>query len=387
MKLITWPRMRLGLKIIAVTLVAGIFALAWDGWTAFGHRATGVRLARMEKSPQWKEGHFNNPQPLANDLWGSLTGLFNVSHDVSPAAPPDVPPVDPGRFATPPASGLRITWFGHSSVLIEIDGRRILTDPVWSDRVSPFDWIGPRRWYQPPIALGALPPIDAIIISHDHFDHLDHRTIMAMKNWNTTFVVPLGVGAHLAYWGVPEGRIVDLDWWEKTKIAGIDIVATPARHASGRSVWDKDKTLWAGYALVGPQHRVYFSGDTGLFPAMKQLGDRLGPFDVTLIEAGQYNRSWPDWHIGPEQAVTAHQWVRGGALIPIHWGLLSLAFHGWTEPIERILVVSQKARINTLSPRPGQSVEPGFTPAPDRWWPTVPWEAAEHSPIVSTQVD
>jgi L-ascorbate metabolism protein UlaG (beta-lactamase superfamily) len=209
-----------------------------------------------------------------------------------------------------------------------------------------------------------------------------------MKDWPTTFVVPLGIGAHLAYWGVPESRIVEVDWWDRTRVGGLEIVCVPARHASGRTmVFDRDGTLWAGYAFIGARHRAYFSGDTGLFPGMRDIGARLGPFDVTMIEVGQYHRAWPDWHIGPEQAVLAHGMVRGRVLLPMHWGLLQLAPHGWTEPIERALAAGKAAGAVIVTPRPGGSVEPEAPPAAARWWPPLPWVTAAQDPIRSTKVN
>jgi L-ascorbate metabolism protein UlaG (beta-lactamase superfamily) len=253
--------------------------------------------------------------------------------------------------------------------------------------VAPFTWIGPRRWFEVPIALNNLPHIDAVVVSHDHYDHLDHATIVSMKDWDTTFVVPLGVGSHLAYWGVPEGRIVELDWWERTKVGGLEIACTPARHASGRLVIDDDAKLWAGFALLGGSHRVYYSGDTGLFPAMREIGTRLGPFDLTMIEVGQYGNAWPDWHLGPEQAVVAHQMVQGRVMLPVHWGAFALAYHGWTEPIERALAAGNASGATLIVPRPGQSVEPGAPKAFERWWPEVPWTTGDKDPIHSSKMD
>ncbi|WPB77469.1 MBL fold metallo-hydrolase [Archangium violaceum] len=367
--------------------VAALAAIAVDAWPALGKKAQGERRAKMERSAQWQDGHFENPQPLYNDWWGSTKAMFAGSPYTGPSEPLPTVPGDRRRFETPPATGLRVTWLGHSSALIELDGHRILTDPVWSERASPLSWVGPKRWYEPPIALAELPPVDAVVISHDHYDHLDYPTLVAMKDWNTTFVVPLGVGAHLVSWGVPESRIVELDWWERTRVRELEVVATPARHASGRTVIDKDATLWAGFALLGPKHRAYYSGDTGLFPAMKDIGARLGPFDVTMIEVGQYHSAWPDWHIGPEQAVLAHRMVQGRVLLPVHWGLFTLALHGWTEPIERVLTAAAQAGDAVVVPRPGQSIEPEAPPTRERWWPEVPWETAAQHPIVSTRVN
>jgi L-ascorbate metabolism protein UlaG (beta-lactamase superfamily) len=340
----------------------------------------------MEQSAQWRDGHFENPEPLVNDLWGMFRGMLEVSPDASPREPVPTQHLDAKTLRVRPASGLRVTWLGHSTNLIELDGVRLLTDPAWSERSSPLSFVGPKRWFRPPIALSELPRIDAVLISHDHYDHLDQRTIIAMKDWPTTFVVPLGVGADLEYWGVPAARIVELDWWESARVGEVEIACTPARHASGRTAFDKDQKLWAGYALIGPEHRVFFSGDTGLFPALRTIGARFGPFDVTLIETGQYHAAWPDWHIGPEQAVVAHQWLRGKVMLPVHWGKLQLAYHGWTEPLERVLSAAARAHVQVIAPMPGQSVEPGLPPPFVHWWPTLPFQSAKDAPIVSSRI-
>jgi L-ascorbate metabolism protein UlaG (beta-lactamase superfamily) len=371
-------------KAIGLALVIAIAAAVIGGWTAFGKRATGERRARMERSPEWKDGAFRNPQPLRNYFWRAMRGLLNASSEATPSKPPS--PELP-RVAAPPASGLRVTWLGHSTTLVEIDGHRILTDPVWSMRVGPLSWAGPSRWYAPPIAIAELPALDAVVISHDHYDHLDRASVLALSARGVPFIVPLGVGAHLAYWGVPESRIVELDWWDRHALGDLQVTCTPARHASGRTVLDNDAKLWAGWAFAGPKHRVWYSGDTGLFPAMRDIGARLGPFDLTMIEVGQYDAAWPDWHIGPEQAVRAHGMVRGKRMLPVHWGLLTLAYHAWTEPIERALAAAKQAGVEMVAPRPGQSFEPDAPPPLERWWPELKWKSAAEHPIISSQVD
>ncbi len=370
---------------LLVGLVVGVLWL--DGRSEFGGRPTGERMQRMKQSPQWSGGKFANPQPLHNEMWAAAGGLLRRSKVGSPTDPIPVVRGDGSLFDTPPPSGFRVTWFGHSSTLLELDGARVLTDPVWGDRSSPFRWAGPKRWYDPPVPLDGLPAIDAVLISHDHYDHLQRGTLESMRGWDTTFVVPLGVGANLEAWGVPSERIVELDWWERVEVGGLEIVATPARHASGRQVFDSNRTLWAGYALLGKEHRVYYSGDTGLFPGLREIGERYGPFDLTMIEVGAYDKAWPDWHIGPEQAVLAHQWVRGEVLLPVHWGLWNLSLHGWTEPAERVAAAAAEANEIVVIPRPGQSVEPGAPPPLERWWPDLPWDNAEAHPIVSTLAD
>jgi L-ascorbate metabolism protein UlaG (beta-lactamase superfamily) len=373
---------------IAVALAAMAAVGAFASCAALGGRSAGARLARMRQSPEWHGSHFENPQPLVNYMGAAMVHLFRPDPNVTPHSPPSTVAVEPGRFAKPPRSGLRVTWLGHSTVLLEIDGHRFLTDPVWSERVGPIRSIGPRRWYPPLLALQDIPPLDAVVLSHDHYDHLDYATIVALKDRNLLFVAPLGVGAHLKRWGVPEAQIVELDWWQSRAFGDLVLWATPARHASGRTLlFDDGATLWAGYAFLGARHRVYYSGDTGLFPALKRVGERLGPFDLTMIEVGQYDQAWPDWHLGPEQAVEAHRRLRGAVMLPVHWGLFALASHGWTEPIERALAAGHTTGAVVIAPRPGQSVEPTQERPQERWWPALPWHTGAENPIEADHAD
>jgi L-ascorbate metabolism protein UlaG (beta-lactamase superfamily) len=334
----------------------------------------------MEASPQWHHGRFHNPQALWNDYPAAVRSALRSNPGAVPATP--IPTATPTLEADP-ATGLQATWLGHSTVYLNIEGTRILTDPMWSERASPLAWLGPRRFFPVPIALEALPRPDAVVISHDHYDHLDRPTLLRMRTWATRFIVPLGVGRRLASWGIDPARITELDWWEHTEVKGVRIVCTPARHASGRTPFDKDRTLWAGFAFQGAHRRVYFSGDTGLFRALDAVAG-LGPFDLTLIECGEYGQAWPDWHLGPEQAVEAHLRVGGGAMLPIHWGTFKLAPHGWTEPMERVLAAAAAKGVRVLSPRPGATFEPALAAPADRWWPNLPWQTARDLPILAT---
>jgi L-ascorbate metabolism protein UlaG (beta-lactamase superfamily) len=383
----------LGLAALA-TLTLAIAGLIRSAAPTIGKHAEGERLLRVQASPQWQTDQFRNvlqrhDAPLLPTLWEFAAG--GSSHR-SPGAALPVLARTRQDFERPPASGLRITWLGHSSLLIEIDGLRVLMDPVWGERTSPFTWVGPKRFYAPPLALADVPRLDAVLISHDHYDHLDYATIQQLRALDVPFIVPLGVGAHLSYWGIPNDRIIELDWWQEHALGALRLVSTPARHFSGRSLLmtDQDQTLWSGWALLGPQHRVYYSGDTAMFPGFREIGERLGPFDATLIEAGAYDARWADVHLGPEQAVLAHQLVRGRLLIPVHWGLFDLALHGWTEPVERVLIAARQHGVRVVTPVPGGSVEPD-TLAPqvgaDRWWPEVPWRTAQQAPVVSSGLE
>ena len=281
---------------------------------------------------------------------------------------------DAAVFAEAPSGGFRVTWLGHSTTLIEIDGYRVLTDPVWSRRASPSSLAGPARFHAPPLPLEDLPELDAITISHDHYDHLDMPTIRALARTGARFFVPLGVGAHLEAWGVPDGRITELDWWEEATLedGGLRLAAVPAQHYSGRGLGGVNATLWASWVLTGPRHRVYAGCDSGLFPGFAEIGTRYGPFDLTLLPIGQYGPTWPDIHSLPEEAVDAHRALRGRLLLPVHWGTFNLAFHDWREPGERLVARAGDTGTPLLLPRPGETlaIPEDFDPASASrpWW-------------------
>ncbi len=354
-------------------------------WSALGGRASGERLRRMQQSPYYRDGKFRNALRNQQASMTHIMGRWFLEKTPHREPATHIPVVErkAADFAYAPEE-LQITWFGHSSLLIELDGRRFLIDPLWGDYASPGRLFGVKRFSPPPIALDDLPPLDAVLLSHDHYDHLNEPTIKAIHPRVPLFITSLGVGAHLEAWGVPAEKIIELEWWEDYEVGSVKIVSTPTRHFSGRSLSDRDATLWGGWAFLGKTQRAYFSGDSGMFPGFREVGDRLGPFDITMMETGAYNSDWPDVHMGPEQAVQAHQLARGKLLLPVHWGTFALAFHGWTEPVERIIVASEKAGIPVATPRPGESIRVSLHPGVQRWWPALPWKTAEEEPIVST---
>ena len=354
---------------------------------ATGQSAAGARLDAMKASPNWRDGKFvNSLAPVEFGLIKPLIKWMRGADNTVPDGRLPVVELTARDFEGAPESGLRITWLGHSTFLIEIDGHRVLVDPVWSEHASPINWAFAKRFHPMPLPLQELPTIDAVVISHDHYDHLDHRTVQALGERIPLYVVPLGVGAHLEYWDVPSERIVERDWWGEFKQGGLTFTATPARHFSGRSLVmaDREQTLWSGWVIASRDRRIYYSGDTGMFPGFATIGERLGPFDAVLVEVGAYDQMWADFHLGPEQAIAARVAMGSGLFIPAHWGTFEMAMHAWTEPVERVLVAAEKAGVPIAVPRPGESIEPASPPRLTHWWPSVPWQTAEEAPVVSS---
>ncbi|MEO0560416.1 MAG: MBL fold metallo-hydrolase [Bacteroidota bacterium] len=352
----------------------------------FGGAPEGERLERMRRSPQWRDGSFRNALPsFSGGSPASIWEWFFGDKDLrQPDAP--VPIVRRTRAEFEAPQDLRLTWLGHGTTLIEIEARRFLIDPLFSRHASPGPMFGVARFHDPPLPLGEVPDLDAVVLTHDHYDHLDWKTVRQLAPTVSRWITPLGVGAHLERWGVAPERITELDWWERTDVSGIELVSTPARHFSGRGLTNRNGTLWCGWAFLGAERRVYATGDGGMQRAFAEVGERLGPFDATLAETGAYNADWADIHMGPEQAVQVVQEAQGGLLIPIHWGTFNLAFHGWTEPAERVWVAAQAAGIELAIPKPGESVVPSVPPEVTRWWPEQPWMTAEEAPVVSSGV-
>lgn len=262
---------------------------------------------------------------------------------------------DASIYATPPRSGLRLTWMGHSTSLLEIDGVRILIDPVWDERASPTTWSGPKRFFPAPLNLSDLPSIDAVLVSHDHYDHLGAGTIRALTRLSglakAQWIMPLGVGALLKRLGVAAAQSLELDWMDSVEIGAVRVTALPARHFSGRSLFHRFETLWASFALAGPHHRVYYGADSAEWPGFHDIGGQFGPFDLSLLEIGAFDPLWADIHMGPEGAVRSFRALGGqGLLMPIHWGLFDLGLHHWKQPIEQIWPVEH---LKLWSPTPG----------------------------------
>ncbi|WP_446742703.1 MBL fold metallo-hydrolase [Silvibacterium acidisoli] len=329
--------------------------------------------------------HFQNPIPTdvgsLRVMLDTLPRYLSNKEETKPKSRLGPFHTDRRIYNEPPVSGLRVTWFGHSSSLIEIDGLRVLVDPVWERRAAPFEWVGPERFFAPTIALEELPPLDAVLISHDHYDHLGRRTIARLSRMpalsRTRWVTGLGVGKLLGRFGVPAGRITELDWTQNVTITGensgaeLTINCVPSRHFSGRTLGDRFTTLWGSYVLEGSSHRVFYGADSGPWPGFAEIGAKYGPFDLTMLEIGAYDAAWASIHLGPDAAADAYASLggaeRAGLLMPIHWGLFNLALHGWRQPIDRMTALAAERGLPLWSPLPGQPTEPA-EPFLAAWW-------------------
>ncbi|MEQ1875799.1 MAG: MBL fold metallo-hydrolase [Bdellovibrionia bacterium] len=348
-------------------VLLGLIAYSVFQLPTFGGSFDGERLERMKKSRQWVNGRFENDPPQSTEL-GLIKTMRRYSEGQirEPTFEVPVQKLTPADLPVPPPPGLRAYWFGHASVLIDIDGTRVMTDPILSEYASPFH-VGPRRLHTVPIDMRDLPKVDAVVISHDHYDHLDMDTVRAFAAKGTHFYVGLGIGAHLERWNIPPEQIHEMDWWESLKIGDVEIHCTPARHYSGRKRMN-NSTLWASWFVKGPKHSFYFSGDTGYAPHFEEIGKRLGGPDLALIKVGAYGETWLDIHMAPEPAVQAARDLKAKFLLPVHWATFNLAYHSWDEPILRTLAEAAHKKVELLTPRPGEKIEFGKPFENTKWY-------------------
>lgn len=335
----------------------------------FGQKPTGKHLEQIKTSPNYGDGQFVNLIETKMGSFGDMMGTMPDFLFGKNQSPDFDLPVKFGENQQPAVDSLSfVTWYGHSAFLIEMEGKRILIDPMLGEVAAPISF-GSKRWaYTAPIPIDELTNIDVVILSHDHYDHLDYSTIMKLRDHVRQFFLPLGVGSHLQSWGVPKSKITEFDWWDEKKLEDLNIIACPARHFSGRGLFDNNSTLWASWIIEGAHQKFYFSGDGGYGPHFKDIGEKFGPFDLAMMECGQYNEAWEAIHMMPEQSVQAGLDVKGKVLMPIHWGAFKLSVHTWTDPIIRFQNESKRLNAKMIHPVIGERFSIGQDYPVTEWW-------------------
>ncbi|MFD2673552.1 MBL fold metallo-hydrolase [Marinicrinis sediminis] len=369
MPLFLWITLILTL-IVASLAVLGIVLTRHP---VFGSKPSTQKRLTFTRSKQYNNEKFQYPIPtdMRTDFRTGLSILRDFTKKNphrQPGYPIPMTSVDPDSLKHPVAD--RWIWFGHSALLLQINGKSLLLDPMFGDRPSPVPFFGLKRFSEKlPVEIEQLPEIDAVLFSHDHYDHLDYGTIKRIRHKVKQFIVPLGLGSHLERWGVLPEQISEMDWWEETELDGLKLACTPARHYSGRGLSGRDASLWCSWVIQGDQHKVYFSGDSGYGPHFKEIGAAYGPFDATFMECGQYDERWSAIHMMPEETVQAHLDVKGKLLFPIHWSAFTLAFHSWTDPVERAKKAAEQHDLPIATPRIGEPVTLGAEQYPaTAWW-------------------
>jgi L-ascorbate metabolism protein UlaG (beta-lactamase superfamily) len=361
---------KLMITLIVLFLIVGTIIIYFKLAPQAGGKAKGKRLERIIASPNFRNNFFQNPVITNTDIPPRhvFMELFKKGIDRTPLKPIETVPIDVNSYINTDKDEVIITWLGHSTLLIKTGGITILTDPVFSKRVSMISFFGPKKFdYTHDYKPEDLPPIDIVIISHDHYDHLDYKAIKTLKKTVKKFFMPLGVGSHFERWGVDPAKIVELDLWESVSYEKLELTATPARHFSGRKLNDRFKTLWCGWVIKSEKKRIYFSGDSGYWDGFKKIGEQYGPFDFTMIECGQYSTYWPFIHMAPEESVLAAIDLNSKAAMPVHWGKFRLSLHSWYEPPTRFKIKAEWENFRIVIPKIGETFSLENLPTND-WW-------------------
>lgn len=337
----------------------------------FGSLPRGLDKERINQSPNYNGKKFINPVPTSmkmdfKKIWKEYSKSRKIEKKPSFQVP--VKKIFKEDFAPTPAKNLKVLWLGHSSTLVELNEVRILIDPILSIRASPFTRTGVKRLHETPLEIADIPEMDVILLSHNHYDHMDYPVIRNMADRELTFCIPLGVGATLKKWGINKKQIHEFDWYDKLNIKGVEFTSIPACHFSGRLFRDRDKTQWCSWGVKGKESSFFHSGDSGYFDGYMELGDRYGPFDISMVSIGSYNELWAHIHTSPEEAIKIHEYLKAKYLLPIHWATFNLALHSYIEPIERLLVKAKETKTTLLLPKPGEWVEMGKVTNWEYWW-------------------
>ena len=357
------------LLLFALAVPAGIYYTRKN--PQFGGKPTPSDLDRYSESPQWKNGIFLNQSVTTMEV--GLASMPKLLREFisgrkrrQPSEPLEIRPFDTVAFEE--GAKDKFIWYGHSVVLFRISGKNILVDPMLGPDASPIGPMRTHRFSRNTLDLiDDLPAIDLVLLTHDHYDHLDYASIKRLKSKVKSFWVALGVKRHLVRWGVPEEAITEFDWWDEKRLDDLLIAFTPSRHFSGRGPFDRAKSLWGGWVICSENRKVYWSGDGGHDGHFSQVGEKYGPFDWGFMECGQYNEKWHQIHMYPEEAVQAGQESGVKLTVPVHWGAFTLALHNWKEPAERFREEALKLKVKASYPNLGQIVTAGEEPD-EPWW-------------------
>ena len=371
-KKIIYTMIALFIGTIALIVIGGFLFLHFS--PEFGGKASEEQRLAYSKSDHFKKGKFVNYGDINMDLSGrdmlkAIGGMLKTIPHSVPDQNIETLKID-SLDIIEYGPKTRLVWFGHSTFLLQISNKIILVDPMLGTVPAPHPMLGTKRFSDElPIAIEKIPFIDAVFFTHDHYDHLDYGSVQKLKDKVKTFYTPLGVGAHLEAWGVAKENIVELDWWEEVSFEELTFRCTPAQHFSGRGISDRAQTLWSSWIIQSPTENLFFSGDSGYAPHFKEIGERYGPFDLALLECGQYNELWPTVHMFPEQTAMAGVDVNAKMIMPIHWGAFKLSHHTWTDPVERVSRKAKELGIGIITPRIGEQIElDSMVISEPNWW-------------------